>query len=31
MMILPSQVTQAITVLENAGFDAYIVGSCVRV
>lgn len=30
MIILPSQVTQAITVLENAGFDAYIVGSCVR-
>jgi len=30
MIILPSQVTQALTVLENAGFDAYIVGSCVR-
>ncbi len=30
MIILPSQVTKAITVLEDAGFDAYIVGSCVR-
>ncbi len=30
MIILPSQVTEAITVLENAGYDAYIVGSCVR-
>lgn len=30
MIILPSQVTEAITVLENAGHDAYIVGSCVR-
>lgn len=30
MIILPNQVTEAITVLENAGYDAYIVGSCVR-
>lgn len=30
MIILPSQVIQAITVLEDAGYDAYIVGSCVR-
>ena len=30
MIILPEQVTQAIHVLENAGFDAYIVGECVR-
>lgn len=30
MIILPAQVTEALTVLENAGFDAYIVGSCVR-
>ena len=30
MIILPAQVTEAITVLENAGHDAYIVGSCVR-
>ncbi|MBQ9947609.1 MAG: CCA tRNA nucleotidyltransferase [Oscillospiraceae bacterium] len=30
MIILPAQVTEAITVLENAGYDAYIVGSCVR-
>lgn len=30
MIILPAQVTEAITVLEDAGFEAYIVGSCVR-
>lgn len=30
MIILPEQVTQAVQVLENAGFDAYIVGECVR-
>lgn len=30
MIILPAQVTEAISVLENAGYDAYIVGSCVR-
>lgn len=30
MIILPEQVTQAIGVLENAGFDAYVVGDCVR-
>lgn len=30
MIILPEQVTQAIEVLENSGYDAYIVGECVR-
>lgn len=30
MIILPEQVTQAIEVLENSGYDAYIVGDCVR-
>ena len=30
MIILPQQVNEAIERLENAGFDAYIVGSCVR-
>lgn len=30
MIILPAQVTEAIGVLENAGYDAYVVGSCVR-
>ncbi|MGN0688213.1 MAG: hypothetical protein ACI4KA_08915 [Oscillospiraceae bacterium] len=30
MIILPSQVTKALSVLEDAGFEAYIVGSCVR-
>lgn len=30
MIILPEQVTQAIDVLEKAGYDAYIVGECVR-
>lgn len=30
MIILPEQVTQAIGVLENAGYDAYVVGDCVR-
>lgn len=30
MIILPNQVTEAINLLENAGFEAYIVGSCVR-
>ena len=30
MIILPQQVNEAIELLENAGFDAYIVGECVR-
>ncbi len=30
MIILPAQVTEAIGVLEEAGYDAYVVGSCVR-
>ena len=30
MIILPNQVTQAIDVLEKAGYDAYIAGACVR-
>ncbi len=30
MIILPEQVTQAIDVLERSGYDAYIVGECVR-
>ncbi|MGN0649253.1 MAG: hypothetical protein ACI4KM_02360 [Oscillospiraceae bacterium] len=30
MIILPNQVNQAIDVLEKAGYDAYIVGACVR-
>lgn len=30
MIILPNQVTQAIDVLEKAGYDAYVVGACVR-
>lgn len=30
MIILPEQVTKAIEVLENSGYDAYIVGDCVR-
>lgn len=29
-MYLPSYVTDALTCLENAGFDAYVVGGCVR-
>lgn len=30
MIILPAQVNEAIKLLENAGFDAYVVGECVR-
>lgn len=30
MIILPEQVTKAIDVLERAGYDAYVVGDCVR-
>lgn len=30
MIILPEQVTKAIDVLEKSGYDAYIVGECVR-
>lgn len=30
MIILPEQVTKAIDILERAGYDAYIVGECVR-
>lgn len=30
MIILPSQVTEALERLEGAGFEAYVVGSCVR-
>lgn len=30
MIILPEQITQAIGVLEKAGYDAYVVGECVR-
>lgn len=30
MIILPPQIQEAIERLENAGFDAYIVGACVR-
>lgn len=30
MIILPSQIETAIELLENAGFEAYIVGPCVR-
>ncbi len=30
MIILPSQIETAIELLENAGFEAYIVGACVR-
>ncbi len=30
MIILPEQVNTAIEILENSGYDAYIVGSCVR-
>ena len=30
MIILPAQVTEAIGVLENEGYEAYVVGSCVR-
>ena len=30
MIILPEQVNQAIGILEKAGYDAYIVGECVR-
>ncbi|MDE7360739.1 MAG: HD domain-containing protein [Oscillospiraceae bacterium] len=30
MIILPSQVTEALERLESAGFEAYVVGACVR-
>lgn len=30
MIILPEQVNKAIEILENSGYDAYIVGACVR-
>ena len=30
MIILPSQIENAIELLENAGFEAYVVGACVR-
>ena len=30
MIILPEQVNKAIEMLENSGYDAYIVGACVR-
>lgn len=30
MIILPSQIETAIELLENAGFEAYVVGACVR-
>ena len=30
MIILPQQVTEALTILEDAGFEAYVVGECVR-
>lgn len=30
MIILPEQVNRAIEILENSGYDAYIVGACVR-
>ena len=30
MIILPQQVTEAINILENSGYDAYVVGECVR-
>lgn len=30
MIILPDQITEALTKLEDAGFEAYIVGACVR-
>lgn len=30
MIILPAQVNEAIELLENAGFEAYVVGECVR-
>lgn len=30
MIILPAQITEALTKLEDAGFEAYIVGACVR-
>ena len=30
MIILPEPVTRALGVLENAGFDAYVAGRCVR-
>ena len=30
MIILPQQVTEALDILEKAGFEAYVVGECVR-
>lgn len=30
MIILPKQITEALELLENAGFEAYVVGTCVR-
>lgn len=30
MIILPKQITEAVDLLEDAGFEAYVVGSCVR-
>ena len=30
MIILPQQVTEALDILENSGFEAYVVGECVR-
>ncbi len=30
MIILPQQVTEALNILEDAGFEAYVVGECVR-
>lgn len=30
MIILPQQVTEALNILEDSGFEAYIVGECVR-
>ena len=30
MIILPQQVTEALEILEDAGFEAYVVGECVR-
>lgn len=30
MIILPQQVTEALDILENSGFEAYVVGECVK-
>jgi len=30
MIILPKQITEAVELLEDAGFEAYVVGACVR-